>query len=47
MWEVVVLWVIVVVGLAGGVASTYSALSTIINEQSFASTCFASQTFFV
>ncbi|XP_050736641.1 uncharacterized protein LOC127008522 [Eriocheir sinensis] len=45
MWEVVVLWVIVVLGVMGGVASTWSALSAIIDGQSFNSTCFSPHTF--
>lgn len=46
MWEVVVLWVIVALGVMGGVASTWSALSAIIDGQSFNSTCFSPHTFY-
>lgn len=44
-WEVVALWVVALIGVVGGVGSTWSALSAIINEQSFTSTCFSKETF--
>lgn len=44
-WEVVALWLVALIGVVGGVGSTWSALSAIINEQSFTSTCFSKETF--
>lgn len=44
-WEVAALWVVMIIGVTGGVASTWSALSAIITQQSFNSTCFSPESF--
>ncbi|KAG7175976.1 Amino acid transporter AVT1A-like [Homarus americanus] len=44
-WEMVLLYAIVAVGLAGGVASTWSALVGILSPKSFSTTCFSSSAF--
>ncbi|KAG0713250.1 Amino acid transporter AVT1B [Chionoecetes opilio] len=44
-WEVATLVVVMVVGVVGSIASTWSALDAIISEQSFNTTCFSPKTF--
>lgn len=46
-WELVLLIVIIVVGTAGGVASSYSALKEILTPQAFSFTCFSRSIFLV